>query len=133
MDLQATIGLIRPMLSTGASTLEELFDVVLVEESGQAIDLLLQGQHSGVVYEQGKAPSSERSRDLQLRVDNVDDFDPRVLPPIGIQHGLHGQSLDLDRFRGWACLVGWAHTMTSRPVHSVCCPSVTLRTWLYVL
>ena len=76
--------------------LEELFDVVSIEESGQAIDLLLQGQHSGVVYEPGRVPSSDRARDLQIRVDDVDemggdllDLDAERISPLNLAQRLH--------------------------------------------
>ena len=94
--------------------LEELFDVVSIEESGQAIELLLQGQHSGVVYEPGRVPSSDRARDLQIRVDDVDemggdllDLDAERISPLNLAQRLH--LLEDRTSKGLLQIFGWRH------------------------
>ena len=95
--------------------LEEFFDLIQVSRSDQAINLLLQEQNSGIAFQPGRLPSSDRARDLQIRVDEVDeiggellDLDSERVSPLNLTQRLH--LLEERVADGLLKLFGWSRT-----------------------
>ena len=94
--------------------LAEHFDLVSVARSDQAINLLLQEQNSAIAFQPGSMPSSDRVRDLQVRVDEVDevggellDLDSERVSPLNLTQRLH--LLEERVAEGLLKLFGWRH------------------------
>ncbi|MEE2681650.1 MAG: response regulator [Planctomycetota bacterium] len=94
--------------------LGEFFELVSVNRSDQAINVLLQEQNSAIAYQPGGIPSSDLARELQIRVDEVDevggellDLDSERVSPLNLTQRLH--LLEERVSDGLLKLFGWRH------------------------
>ena len=94
--------------------LAEYFELVSVDRSDQAINMLLQEQNSAMAFQPGGLPSSELARELQVRVDEVDeiggellDLDSERVSPLDLTQRLH--LLEERVSDGLLKLFGWRH------------------------
>ncbi|MEC8560664.1 MAG: response regulator [Planctomycetota bacterium] len=94
--------------------LEEYFEIVEVSRADQAIEELLHDQQGALAFGPGSVPGSDRVRELQVRVDEVDqvggellELDAERISPLDLAQRLH--LLEERVSSGLLQLFGWRH------------------------
>ncbi|HAW95943.1 MAG: hypothetical protein CMJ33_01450 [Phycisphaerae bacterium] len=94
--------------------LAEDFEITEVNRSDEAIELLLNSEFDAGVFEPGKVPDSDLARNLQVKINDVDDaggklldLDAERVSPLNLAERLH--LLESRVADGLLNLFGWRH------------------------
>lgn len=92
----------------------EVFDLVEVNRSDEAIELLLHEEVAGTVLIDGQQVDGDRARHLQMRIDEIDeaggellDLDAELISPLNVAERLH--LLETRVAGSLLQLFGWRH------------------------